>query len=33
MTTMFVLMNLGIDILCAWLDPRIRYSGDSQGGH
>lgn len=31
MTVMFVLFNLGIDILYAWLDPRIRYSGNSQG--
>ncbi|MDO5653816.1 MAG: nickel ABC transporter permease subunit NikB [Brachymonas sp.] len=33
MTTAFVVFNLGIDILYAWLDPRIRYSGDAQGGH
>ncbi len=33
MTTVFVVFNLGIDILYAWLDPRIRYSGDAQGGH
>lgn len=31
MTVMFVLFNLGIDILYAWLDPRIRYSGNNQG--
>lgn len=31
MTTVFVVFNLGIDILYAWLDPRIRYSGSSQG--
>lgn len=33
MTTLFVVFNLGIDILYAWLDPRIRYNGDAQGGH
>lgn len=32
MTTVFVVFNLGIDILYAWLDPRIRYNGDAQGG-
>ncbi|BBO91816.1 nickel ABC transporter permease subunit NikB [Desulfosarcina ovata] len=27
MTVLFVLCNLGVDILYAWLDPRIRYEG------
>ncbi|WP_320171041.1 nickel ABC transporter permease subunit NikB [Maridesulfovibrio sp.] len=27
MTSIFVLMNLGVDILYAWLDPRIRLEG------
>lgn len=27
MTTIFVVMNLAVDILYAWLDPRIRYEG------
>ncbi len=29
MTGIFVLMNLGVDILYAWLDPRIRLEGGS----
>ena len=29
MTVLFVLCNLGVDILYAWLDPRIRYEGGS----
>jgi ABC-type dipeptide/oligopeptide/nickel transport system permease component len=24
--TVVVLLNLGVDVLYAWLDPRIRYS-------
>jgi nickel transport system permease protein len=27
MTVIFVVMNLAIDILYAWLDPRIRLEG------
>ena len=27
MTVLFVLCNLAVDILYAWLDPRIRYQG------
>ncbi len=30
MTTIFVVMNLVVDILYAWLDPRIRYEGDAR---
>jgi len=30
MTTIFVLMNLAVDIGYAWLDPRIRMQGDDQ---
>ncbi|XPV75799.1 MAG: nickel ABC transporter permease subunit NikB [Desulfovibrio sp.] len=29
MTTIFVVINLGVDICYAWLDPRIRYEGDN----
>jgi nickel transport system permease protein len=29
MTVLFVLCNLAVDILYAWLDPRIRYQGVS----
>ncbi|MFH1136683.1 MAG: nickel ABC transporter permease subunit NikB [Pseudomonadota bacterium] len=29
MTALFVICNLGVDILYAWLDPRIRYEGGS----
>lgn len=28
MTTIFVCMNLAVDICYAWLDPRIRYEGE-----
>ena len=28
MTVIFVLCNLMVDILYAWLDPRIRFEGD-----
>jgi nickel transport system permease protein len=30
MTVLFVFCNLGVDILYAWLDPRIRYEGGSK---
>lgn len=30
MTTIFVVLNLAVDICYAWLDPRIRYEGGSQ---
>jgi nickel transport system permease protein len=30
MTGIFVLMNLGVDILYAWLDPRIRLEGGGE---
>jgi len=30
MTTIFVLMNLAVDICYAWLDPRIRLQGDER---
>ena len=30
MTVLFIFCNLGVDILYAWLDPRIRYEGDSK---
>lgn len=30
MTTIFVTMNLVVDICYAWLDPRIRFEGDSR---
>jgi len=30
MTTIFVAMNLVVDICYAWLDPRIRFEGDAQ---
>jgi nickel transport system permease protein len=29
MTTIFVVMNLGVDLLYAWIDPRIRLEGGS----
>lgn len=29
MTLLFVVMNLGVDILYAWLDPRIRLQGET----
>jgi nickel transport system permease protein len=31
MTLVFVLCNLGIDVLYAWLDPRIRVTGSEEG--
>jgi nickel transport system permease protein len=30
MTTIFVVMNLGVDLLYAWIDPRIRLEGGSR---
>ncbi len=30
MTTIFVVMNLAVDICYAWLDPRIRFEGNSR---
>lgn len=30
MTVIFVLCNLAVDILYAWMDPRIRYEGGTQ---
>ncbi|NTW37301.1 MAG: ABC transporter permease subunit, partial [Syntrophobacteraceae bacterium] len=30
MTVIFVLCNLLVDILYAWLDPRIRMQGDNR---
>jgi nickel transport system permease protein len=29
MTVIFVCSNLAVDIVYAWLDPRIRYEGNN----